>query len=678
LAICFSLEFASVMEDPSQTEHFADKMTHRSIRREYDRSAKQVVWLVVLIWSSVILASLWGMFLADPMVRSIQGAVSLALLWSAGLGVIILFGYRWADYRTRIDQTMTRQIAFRLFTRDTPAAVALVDAYGRFRLVSPAFCQLLGRTEKELIGQRAIRFAHPDDAAILREQYRLRRRGQSSTYQLRVIRADGAVRWLLAAVWPVYDDKGRYCGGLGLVADITEQKQAEEELRQHTRELESLVQQLEKAQAEARAAALAKTEFLATVSHELRTPLTAILGYAEMLLLEGDLTKIPANRLNAIQTILRNGEHLLQIINDLLEMAKLETGRLEPEVRDFSLTQLLHDVVRLMQIRAESKQLALRLEICGPIPKMIRSDPLRIRQILINLVGNAIKFTELGSVRIVVQVPRNEDGTCSFVCEVIDTGMGIPPEPCDKIFEPFHRGDPTSRRKFSGTGLGLTVSRFLARRLGGDITVVSEVGLGSNFRLVIPLGLADQYEWITCTADDLDVTQKSIREVQAVASAEKGAPLTARVLLVEDCPDTQRLFTHILSQAGADVTSASTGRDTIRLAVQAMVEQRPFDCLLLDMQLPDIDGYHVARMLRDSGYTAPIVALTANMTPGERERCLASGCDDFATKPIKRQDLVNLVAKYAPQTGGLAPIPGEMSSRPSLTTGAPLPQPASN
>lgn len=646
-------------------------MSHHLPKVDYDRSAKRVVWLLVLIWSSMILAALWGVFLADPMVHSIQGAISLALLWCAGLAAIILFGYRWMEHRNRIEVTATRQLAYRLFTRDTPAAVVLVDAYGRFRLVSPSFCQLLGRTERELIGQRAVRFTHPDDVGILREQYRLRRRGQSSTYQLRFIRSDGMVRWLLAAVWPVYDDKGRYCGGLGLVADITEQKQAEEDLRRHTEELETLVRELEKAQAEAQVAARAKTEFLAAVSHELRTPLTAILGYAEMLLLEGDLTRIPPNRLNAIQTILRNGEYLLQIINDLLEMAKIETGRVELELREFSLLELVQDVVRLMQIRAEGKNLPLRLEVSGPMPKAIRSDPLRLRQILINLLGNAIKFTDSGLVRLIVQVPKARDGSCSLQCHVIDTGVGIPPELCDKIFEPFHRGDAASRRRFSGTGLGLPVSREFARRLGGDITVVSEVGLGSDFCLTLPLGPADQYEWVSCAEEELARLKASSCDVNDRGSKDHVVSLVARVLLVDDCVDTQRLFAHILSKAGAGVTTAQNGREAIRMAIQAMVEQRPYDCILLDMQLPDIEGYQVARILRDSGYAAPIVALTANSSPGERERCLASGCDDFASKPVSRDTLLQIVAKHTSRVDHVEAVPADIDGRASSEISAP-------
>ena len=635
-------------------------MSHPCAKRDYDYSAKRVVWLFVLIWSSVILAALWGVFLADPMVRSIQGTVSLALLWFAGLGLIILFGYRWADSRPQSNATFMQQLAYRLITRETPAAVALVDPYGRFRLVSSSFCRILGRTQEEVIGQRALRFAHPDDVKVLREQYRLRRRGISSTYQIRFIRGDGATRWLSVAVWPVYDEKGRYCGGLGLVADITEQKQAEEDLRRHTQKLEALVRELEKAQAEAQAAIRAKTEFLAAVSHELRTPLTAILGYAEMLLLEGDLARIPPSRLNAIQTILRNGEYLLQIVNDLLEMAKIETGRLDLEIRDFSLMELLQDVVRLMQVRAESKNLPLRLEVTGPIPKTIRSDPLRLRQILINLLGNAIKFTESGSVRLVVQVPKGDDGSCSLRCEVIDTSIGVPPELCDKIFEPFHRGDPESRRKYSGTGLGLSVSRVFARRLGGDITVISEVGLGSNFCLTIPLGPADQFEWTSCNSEDLNALPRPICG-SGHPGTHQNVTLVARILLVDDCLDTQRLFAHILSKAGANVTTANNGREAIRMAIQAMVEQRPFDCILLDMQMPDIDGYQVATMLRESGYTAPIIALTANSLPGERERCLTAGCDEFATKPLNRHKLLELVARYSHRLLATASEPTEQN-----------------
>lgn len=346
-------------------------------------------------------------------------------------------------------------------------------------------------------------------------------------------------------------------------------------------------------------------------------------------------------------------------------MAKTESGGLTIALREVSPLELVHDVVRLMEVRAHAKGLPLRLDIRGPIPRKIKTDPVRLRQILINLLGNAIKFTEAGSVRLIMQAPRHADGTCSLQLEVIDTGIGISPELCEKIFEPFHRADPNTNRTYPGSGLGLALSRNLARRLGGDITVVSEVGIGSNFRLTLPLGPADQYEWLDGKGASASTPE---RGEHAHHPGDRCCcdqfHMTARVLLVDDCPDTLRLFAHILRLSGAEVVTVHHPRDAIRVALQAMVEDKPFDCILLDMQMPELDGYEVARILRQSGYSAPIIALTANSNPGDREKCLLAGCDDFATKPLSRCLLLKLVAKYAAQISGtpiLNGVDGEVS-----------------
>ncbi|WP_347243188.1 ATP-binding protein [Thermogutta sp.] len=614
---------------------------------------QRTVWLVALVWSSIILAALWGTFLADPHIRLPGVVLGLGLLWVAGMSAIILGGYRLLRIYTRSETDTGEEFVYRLITKQTKAAIALVAPNGRFSLVNESFCQILGRSEKEIVGQKLLRFVHPEDHQLVREQLRLRRQRLSSTYQLRIVRKDGETRWVLAAVAPVYNQSGRYCGGLGLVTDITEQKQAEFALRDHTAKLEQLVRELEEAKEEAQAALRAKDQFLASVTHELRTPLTAILGYAETLLIEGDLNRAPSTRIAAIQTILRNGQYLLQIVNDLLAIAKSEAGRLEINAQDCSLVELVEDIIRLMEIRARTKGLPLRLDIRGRVPRRIRIDPVRVRQILINLLSNAIKFTESGSVRLVVHVPRTEDGQCSLVFEVIDTGIGIPPEVCEKIFEPFHRGDASTNARFPGTGLGLALSRSLARRLGGDITVVSEVGLGSNFRVTIPLGTADQFEWVDPAELRGEAKTKETASPETTKGVSRGCRIRARVLLAEDAIETRRLFQHILQSAGVEVYTAETGRDAVHIALQNHVEGRPFDCILLDINLPDMEGYQVVRLLRESGYVAPIIALTAGTEPGERERCFTAGCDDFATKPLDRCTLLKLVAKYARQVSGI-------------------------
>lgn len=613
----------------------------------------RATWLVALVWSSLILALVWGVFFADPQVRTPGIVIALGTLWVAGMAAIILVGYRFTADTSDPIAGSDREFIYRLITRQTKAAIGIVNSSGRFSLVNENFCEILGWAPEELIGQRLLRFVHPEDHAMVREQLRLRRQGHSSTYQIRVVRKDGEVRWILAAVSPLYDSAGRYCGGLGLITDITKEKLAEQALREYSARLEVTVRELEAARRQAQEALKTKDHLLASVTHELRTPLAAILGYAETLLIEGDLSQAPPTRIAAIQTILRNGKYLLQIINDLLELAKAERSGLSITLQDVSPLELVQDVLRLMEIRANAKGLPLRLDIRGPIPRTIKTDPVRLRQILINLLGNAIKFTEAGSVRLVMQALRHADGTCSLQFEVIDTGIGIPAELCEKIFEPFHRADPNTNRAYPGCGLGLALSRNLARRLGGDITVVSEVGIGSNFRLTLPLGAADQYQWLG-SKELLPCAQD--RSGQGSGHDRHSCDqfrMTARVLIVDDCPDTSRLFAHILRLAGAEVVTAGHPRDAIRVALQAMVEDKPFDCILLDMQMPEVDGYQVTRILRKSGYSAPIIALTANNAPGEREKCLLAGCDDFATKPLSRCLLLKLVGKYAAQISGI-------------------------
>jgi signal transduction histidine kinase/ActR/RegA family two-component response regulator len=394
---------------------------------------------------------------------------------------------------------------------------------------------------------------------------------------------------------------------------------------------------------DAKQAYKAKSEFLANMSHEIRTPMTAILGFADMLRNEAVASGAPQQRLAAVNSILRNGEFLLQLINDILDLSKIEFGRLCLDENLCSPVQIVADVQALMQVRADAKSLPLRVEYPGVVPETIRSDPGRLRQILVNLVGNALKFNYAGEVRLVTQFLHGADGKPVIQFEIIDTGIGMTPEQLGKLFQPFTQADTSMTREFGGSGLGLTISKRLTDMLGGAISVESELGHGSTFRVQIPTGPLEGVKLFTPSANAPGAPAAGAEPAPLVPSL---GPPPCRILVAEDSPDTQRLLQFLLRKAGAEVTVAQNGQSAYELAVQAMESGQCFHIILMDMQMPILDGYEATRRLRKQGYTAPIIALTAHAMRGDREQCLAAGCDDYATKPIRRDGLLSLVAGY--------------------------------
>ncbi|MBL9124087.1 MAG: response regulator [Planctomycetaceae bacterium] len=398
--------------------------------------------------------------------------------------------------------------------------------------------------------------------------------------------------------------------------------------------LELQNQQLQEANELADAANRAKSDFLANMSHEIRTPMTAILGYVEVL---RDENRDRPATLDALATIHRNGWHLLQIINDILDLSKIESGKLTVETIPCAPLDVVGEVVSLMRPRAVEKGIQFSFSADGPLPALIHSDPTRLRQILLNLVSNAIKFTRQGEVRLTARLLPEGPSRVEF--EISDTGKGMTPTEMQRLFNPFTQADSSITRNFGGTGLGLAISQRLARILGGAIQVESQPDLGSCFRVTIATG---PIEGIPLRVQaDLATTETA---PQAVAPA---ARLACRVLLAEDGPDNQRLIAHLLTKAGAEVEVVENGQLAVDQALTAAAQGRPFDLILMDMQMPVLDGYSATRQLRTRGYTRPIVALTAHAMQGDREKCLAAGCDGFATKPIDRRMLIEVVARYA-------------------------------
>jgi signal transduction histidine kinase/CheY-like chemotaxis protein len=369
----------------------------------------------------------------------------------------------------------------------------------------------------------------------------------------------------------------------------------------------------------AEAASRAKTEFLANVSHEIRTPMTAVLGYSD-LLLTGSGSE--AEREAWAGAVRRNGAQLLDLIDGILDVSRLEGDRLEIHRRACGLRELIEPVVATARAEAREKALAFTCEIADGCPDGIETDPLRLRQILASLLGNAVKFTSSGAVGL--RVSRLHGAPARLVFEVTDTGVGIPERDHERIFQPFAQVDASHTRRFGGVGLGLAISRRLARLLGGTLDVASAPGRGSTFRL----------------------------EIEPPSVAPAAAPrLTrrARVLLAEDGPDNQRLIQALL-RASAEVSLVENGAQALAQALAALDAGEPYDVLLMDMQMPVMDGYEATRRLRESGYTAAIVALTAHAMSGDRERCLAAGCDEYLTKPIDRVQLLECLATYTQES----------------------------
>lgn len=396
----------------------------------------------------------------------------------------------------------------------------------------------------------------------------------------------------------------------------------------------------------------AKSHFLSCMSHEIRTPMTSILGYAALLKerqesADKQLVQDDTHSEDYVDIIQRNGNHLLSVIDDILDWAKIESGKLTVENYPIPLPMLLREVTDLMKIRATAKQLRLLCEIASPVPKILHSDPVRLRQILINLVGNAIKFTDQGSVTLRIGQDSHPD---RIYFEVEDTGIGMTPEQIQRLFKAFSQADESTTRRFGGSGLGLQISKDLAQLLGGDVTVRSELGEGSVFRATIATG---------CRPDALRFTALA-SEPQEV-STDSPAPVLAntvpslqglRIMLMEDGADNQRLIKHFLTKAGAEVTVLENGKlgiehVTVNGQLDGLLQAPfPYDLILSDMQMPEMDGYAAVRMLRDKGCYQPIIALTAFAMQGNDRECLQAGCDDYLSKPINKIDLIKRCAKW--------------------------------
>ena len=512
--------------------------------------------------------------------------------------------------------------------------VVFADAGNVIVEINDYMCHFLGKKREEIVGKR-IENANCGESFDRVPLQIDRFRARIDSAPLAIQRCVNSVEVILR-MQPIYRD-GKYDGMLLSTVDVSD---------------------LVKSRRKAEAANQAKSQFLASMSHEIRTPMTAILGYADLLM---DPSVNASSQNNYAAVIRRNGEHLLTLINNILDLSKIEAGKLSPDIRQCSAVAILADVASVLRPRAEQRGISLSIEYPGKLPETILTDGPRLRQALINLVGNAVKFTSKGGVRVVASLLRDYCGDQpALQIDVIDTGIGIRGEVLPSLFEPFVQGEASISRKFGGTGLGLAISHQIARLLGGNLTVASTWGKGSTFTLTVPTGDLANVRM-------LDRPAEVDRDAAAHVSLPPSEDLKGmHVLLAEDGYDNRELIRNVLRKAGAQVECVENGR----LAVDK-AEAGGFDMILMDMNMPEMDGYEATRLLRERGYNRPILALTANAMSDDCARCKEAGCSEYLAKPIDRTQLISMIT----QSAGKNTIADGTAVQPSPPPPAPPEQP---
>jgi len=484
-----------------------------------------------------------------------------------------------------------------------------VDNDEIIRSCNQSFCLMSGYTKEELIGKQASKlFVTGDQQDLMKSKNDSRRRGIVDAYEISVRNKNGQLKWWLISGAPLYNDKREIIGSIGIHLDITNKKALEEEL----------LASREQAQSSAKA----KQAFLANMSHEIRTPMNAILGMSRQL----QKTNLNGDQQLYLDTINNAGEHLMVIINDILDISKIEAGKLTLEKIGFDFRDVIKNTVEVMQLRASEKGLLIKTKIDDKITSVLNGDPYRLKQILFNLLSNAIKFSEKGNVCIDCELLEQDKAIQRIQIKVTDNGVGMTEEFLKNLFQSFTQEDKSVTRKFGGTGLGMTITKQLTELMGGYVKVESEKNVGTTFILSIPFE----------KGVPADLPAAAVMDTDSTILKDK------KILLVED-NQTNRLIAKItLRPYGVLLTESVNGLE----AVEA-VAKNSFDLVLMDMQMPEMDGLEATKIIRQQlKSTVPIIALTANAIKGESEKCFEVGMDDFLSKPFNEDDLIAKIAGW--------------------------------
>lgn len=521
--------------------------------------------------------------------------------------------------RARAEESLREsELRFRGTFENAAVGIAHRDLTGCWLRINQTFCDIVGYTRERLLGISFRDITHPDDLLLelAHDQQLCEGRVPSYSIEKRYLRSDGAAVWVDLSASLQRDAAGNPAYVITVIEDISERKRLEADLRQ--------------AKEVAEKANRTKDEFLANVSHEIRTPLNAILGMAEVVL----GTPLAIDQRQDVETLKSAAESLLEVINDLLDISRIEAGKIELYAETFSLRTAVRDTLRALAFRAQQKGLELCGHVQADVPDELVGDVVRLRQALINLVDNAIKFTERGKVSLCVEVTDESvpDDAFSLRFVVSDTGIGIPRDKQAIIFEAFQQEDTSIIRKYGGTGLGLTIAARLVALMGGRISVASERGRGSTFTFTV------QFPRIS----PLD-QGAPLQPIEAAAPCEPALavkPESLRILLAEDNEFNVRHVQRLLTRKGHRIEVAATGREALQVLE---TEGRNFDLMLLDLHMPEVDGLQVVQAIRqreiDSGGHLPVIALTARSTKEDRDRCLTAGADDYLSKPVRAVEL---------------------------------------
>jgi PAS domain S-box-containing protein len=488
-----------------------------------------------------------------------------------------------------------------------PDLVWLKDVDGNYLFCNPEFERFFGAREADIVGKTDYDFVSADQADFFREHdYKAMVAGKpTSNEEWITYAADGHCAFVEAIKTPMYNSSGQIVGVLGISRDLTERKQHEEELLQ--------------AKVAAESANTAKSQFLANMSHEIRTPMNGLLGMTQLL----EMTDLTPEQCEYVAALKLSGKNLLSLINDILDLSKMEAGKVTLELAKFGLHRCINEIVLMQRSLVHDKGLVLDVHVAENIPSVLVGDQLRIKQILLNLLGNSIKFTKVGTITVTAQLLEQHDSSVLVGITIRDNGIGISTDALDKIFKPFVQEDGSISRQFGGTGLGLSISQRLAELMGGSIAAESIQGVGSSFTLVLPF--------------EFSRTDEAAADSLLTAVPPWDGPLL-RILLVEDNPINSTFGISLLKKLGHSVVAVENGRECL-----AELEKSRFDLVLMDIQMPVMTGeealFEIRRKEQHTDVNQPVIALTAYALRGEKERFLQAGFDGFISKPLAIAEL---------------------------------------